>query len=106
MLLFIEHFLHCFTEHHRACGELINEYVVRKTSRTMSMIGDNKCDQLMQFWLKMAPKREQTKTHRIGESGYILPDHIPPGEIVHGLKNGEDMIQKNTWRIGRSIGKK
>ena len=47
MSLFIEHFLHCFTEHHRACGELINEYVVRKTSRTMRMIGDNKFDQLM-----------------------------------------------------------
>ena len=47
MSLFIEHFLHCFTEHHRACGELINEYVVTKTSRTMSMIGDNKLDQLM-----------------------------------------------------------
>ena len=53
----------------------------------------------------MAPKKEQSKTHRIGESGYILPDHIPPGEILRGLRNGEDKIQEKTWRIGRSIGK-
>jgi hypothetical protein len=53
----------------------------------------------------MPHKKESVKNQRIGESGYVLPDHIPSGEVVHGLKSDEDGIKNQSWRIGKSIGK-
>ena len=53
----------------------------------------------------MPHKKEPLKQRRIGESGYVLPDHIPPGEIVNGLKSEDDGVKKESWRIGKSIGK-
>ena len=53
----------------------------------------------------MPHKKESVKQPRIGESGYVLPDHIPPGEIVHGLKSDEDGSKNVSWKIGKSIGK-
>ena len=53
----------------------------------------------------MPHKKEPVKQRRIGESGYVLPDHIPPGEIVNGLKSDDDGVKKESWRIGKSIGK-
>ena len=53
----------------------------------------------------MPHKKETVKQRRIGESGYVLPDHIPPGEIVKGLKSEDDGVKKKSWRIGKSIGK-
>ena len=53
----------------------------------------------------MPPKKESVKNQRIGESGYVLPDHIPSGEVVHGLKSDEDGSKNQSWRIGKSIGK-
>ena len=45
----------------------------------------------------MPHKKEPVKQRRIGESGYVLPDHITPGEVVTG-------VTKERWRIGKSIG--
>ena len=54
----------------------------------------------------MPHKKEPVKQPRIGESGYVLPDHIPSGEIVKGLKSDDDGARKGSWRVGKSIGKK
>lgn len=53
----------------------------------------------------MPHKKEPIKQQRIGESGYVLPDHIPPGEIVKGLRSDDDGVKNASWRIGKSIGK-
>ena len=53
----------------------------------------------------MPHKKESVKNQRIGESGYVLPEHIPSGEVVHGLKSDEDGTKNQSWRIGKSIGK-
>ena len=52
----------------------------------------------------MPHKKESVKNRRIGESGYVLPEHIPPGEIVSGLKSNENDIIHQSWRIGKTLG--
>ena len=52
----------------------------------------------------MPHKKESVKNRRIGESGYVLPEHIPPGEIVCGLKSNEDDFMNQSWRIGKTLG--
>ena len=52
----------------------------------------------------MPHKKESVKHRRIGESGYVLPEHIPAGEIVSGLKSNENGIINQSWRIGKTLG--
>ena len=52
----------------------------------------------------MTPENEIIKQHRISDSGYILPEPIPPGEIFRGLKSDYDGVKKEAWRTGNSIG--
>ena len=77
----------------------LSENEVQKTSIKLSKVPKS-----VNF--KMPHKKEPTKIRRIGESGYVLPDHIPPGEIVHGLKRDENIVKQESWRIGKSIGKR
>ena len=44
------------------------------------------------------------KERRIGESGYLLPEHMPPGEVVSGLKYNENGFIHEEWRIGKTLG--
>ena len=52
----------------------------------------------------MPHKKDSTKERRIGESGYVLPEHIPAGKIVSGLKSNESGIVNQSWRIGKTLG--
>ena len=52
----------------------------------------------------MPHKKESIKERRIGESGYVLPEHMPPGEIVTGLKHDENGFKYEEWRIGKTLG--
>ena len=52
----------------------------------------------------MPHKKDSVKERRIGESGYVLPEHIPAGKIVSGLKSDETGIVNQSWRIGKTLG--
>ena len=53
----------------------------------------------------MAPLADEpVKIPRISVSGYILPDPIPSGEIVQGLRRSERGAKKESWKVGKSIG--
>jgi len=54
--------------------------------------------------VKMVDKKGSVKPPRIGESGYVLPDRLPCGEVMKGLEHDVDGAKKGSWKIGKPLG--
>ena len=54
--------------------------------------------------VKISDRPEKMREPRISVSGNILPNRLPNGEIMKGLKQKIDGAENTSWRIGNPLG--